>query len=433
MYRHIMLGLLLATSMGIPHIQAQEKKPELTLQILFKKVEAANPGLKSKRTAVKSANAKRQQAGVLPNPEVELESENILGSGETEGFDSAETTLKLSEKIEWGGKRKARQDAADLKYHYASLEYELAKQTLFLTAFDSYITVISQEQRVAIAEEQKTLHQQFVKTVSKQVQSGRLPKAELTRAEILLINASLAIEKSEHEYKESLSWLSMLWNKTGHIQGLGVESLPIPSHNLEELRAHAEDVVEHNMGRKLIVNQRDQAKQHIALEKSLSSQDPVLSGGVKRNNGSSTTSFVAGIGFPLAIFDQNKGNIKAAKFQSEEWEHRLTVYENELSINYEHTFHHAQLLQNEATVLKNKVLPKSKSVYQQIQQGYLQGKYAYLDVINAQKEWVEVQEQLITVLGDYWKTIAQLELILGHGLDHQLPDLFLQTKETSYE
>lgn len=433
MYRHIMLGVLLAMSMGVSHIQAQEEKSELTLQLLFKKVELTNPGLKSKKTAIKSAQAKRQQAGVLPNPTAGLESENILGSGETNSFDSAETTLRLSEKIERGGKRKARRKAADLKHQYAFLEYELSKQRLFLTAFDRYINVIAQEQRVIIAKEQKKLHQQFTKIVGKQVQSGRLPKAELTRAQILLIKSSLDIKKAEHEYSENLSWLSMLWNETGHIQSLGVESLPVPSHNLEEPRVHAKDVIENNMGRKLILNQRDQAKQLITLEKSLSSQDSVISGGIRQNNDSKTTSFVAEVGFPLALFNQNKGNIKSAQFQSEGWDYRLIDYENELKLTYDHTFHHAHLLQNEATILTSKVLPKTKSVYQQIQQGYLQGKYAYLDVINAQREWVEAQEQLVTVLGEYWKTIAQLELILGHGLDHQLPNLFLQTKETSYE
>ena len=56
MYRHIMCGLLLATTLGISHIQAQEKTPDLTLQTLFKKVEATNPGLKSKNTAIKTNN-----------------------------------------------------------------------------------------------------------------------------------------------------------------------------------------------------------------------------------------------------------------------------------------------------------------------------------------------------------------------------------------
>lgn len=433
MYRHIMCGLLLATTLGISHIQAQEKTPDLTLQTLFKKVEATNPGLKSKNTAIKSVRAKRQQAGVLPNPEAELESENILGSGETQGFDSAETTLKLSKKIEWGGKRKARIDASELALQYASLEYKLAKQTLFLTAFERYIDVISQQQRVSIAKDQKNLHQQFVDTVSKQIKSGRLPAAELTRAEILLINSSLLIKSAKHEYEESLSWLSMLWNETGHIPPFKVEDLPVPSHNLVELQAHSDSVFTGNISHKILVNQRNQANQNIVVEKTLASQDPILSGGIRRSNGSDTTSFVAGIGIPLAIFDQNKGNIKAAQFKSEGWDHQLAEFENELMIVYEHTFHHAHLLQNEATVLTEKVLPKTKSVYQQIKQGYLQGKYAYLDVINAQKEWVEAQERTITVLGNYWKTIAKLEVILGHSLDHQLPELFAQTKETSDE
>lgn len=178
---------------------------------------------------------------------------------------------------------------------------------------------------------------------------------------------------------------------------------------------------------------QNQAKHQIQVEKSLGSQDPVLSAGVKKDNGTDTTSFVAGIGFPLGFFDQNKGNIESASFKAKEWGSIIQAERNSILVTYEHTFHHAHLLQEEADLLTEKIIPKTKSIYKQVNQGYLQGKYAYLDVLNAQQDWISSQETLVKVLGNYWKTVAKLEVILGHSLDHQLPQLFAQTKENTHD
>ena len=48
-------------------------------------------------------------------------------------------------------------------------------------------------------------------------------------------------------------------------------------------------------------------------------------------------------------------------------------------------------------------------------------------------DWISSQETLVKVLGNYWKTVAKLEVILGHSLDHQLPQLFAQTKENTHD
>lgn len=91
------------------------------------------------------------------------------------------------------------------------------------------------------------------------------------------------------------------------------------------------------------------------------------------------------------------------------------------------------MLQAEAELLINKIIPKTKWIYEEVNAGYLQGKYAYLDALNAEQDWMKAQESLIEVLGNYWNTIARLEIILGHSLEHQLPKLFSQTKEITHE
>ena len=49
---------------------------------------------------IRSAEARMLQAGALPNPELEIEVEEFGGSGETEGFDAATTSVILSQVID---------------------------------------------------------------------------------------------------------------------------------------------------------------------------------------------------------------------------------------------------------------------------------------------------------------------------------------------
>jgi len=55
-----------------------------------------NPRLRTTGWELQRAEARRQQARLLPNPEVEIEAENIGAADGASGFDAAETTLALA-------------------------------------------------------------------------------------------------------------------------------------------------------------------------------------------------------------------------------------------------------------------------------------------------------------------------------------------------
>src|SRR5690625_3217477 len=60
----------------------------------------------------RAAEARELQAGLIPNPELAVEVENVGGSGSFAGTDSAEASLVLSQLIELGGKRGRREEVA---------------------------------------------------------------------------------------------------------------------------------------------------------------------------------------------------------------------------------------------------------------------------------------------------------------------------------
>ncbi len=71
-----------------------------------------SPKLASFSAEVRAREARTLQAGLLPNPEIEGSFEDFGGSGERRGAGSAESTLRLSQPIELGGKRGLRSAVA---------------------------------------------------------------------------------------------------------------------------------------------------------------------------------------------------------------------------------------------------------------------------------------------------------------------------------
>jgi len=55
-----------------------------------------NPGLKAFSWDVRISEARRLQGSLWPNPELEVEVEEVGGPGQRSGFDAAETTIQLS-------------------------------------------------------------------------------------------------------------------------------------------------------------------------------------------------------------------------------------------------------------------------------------------------------------------------------------------------
>ncbi|MCB0359563.1 MAG: TolC family protein, partial [Bdellovibrionales bacterium] len=80
--------------------------PVRTLHDVLERVQALNPWLKSFDRSVDSAQALVVQAGVLPNPQLDVTLEGFGGTAD--GFDQSEASILVSQPLELGGKLPAR-------------------------------------------------------------------------------------------------------------------------------------------------------------------------------------------------------------------------------------------------------------------------------------------------------------------------------------
>ena len=173
-----------------------------------------NPELASAAWEVRAGEARTLQAGLLPNPEFEVEVENFAGSGEFRGFDAAETTIALSQVIELGGKRLRRVRVAALERDVAAWDYEAKRVDVFTATTKAFVEVLSAQAKLALNEELVRLADQVLRTVAARVQAGQVTPIEETRARVALSTSRIALERAGRELQAARERLAAVWGST---------------------------------------------------------------------------------------------------------------------------------------------------------------------------------------------------------------------------
>jgi len=94
------VALALALGLAASPYAAIAQQDELTLRQALEYALAQNKQLAAFEYRFAERQGQLQQAGLLPNPQIDLQFENLGGQGEFQGFDNAETTLSIGWAIE---------------------------------------------------------------------------------------------------------------------------------------------------------------------------------------------------------------------------------------------------------------------------------------------------------------------------------------------
>ena len=156
MHRVIAAILTVTSCASIAQAQSAASPPS-TSQSIFTLDRArtiaggSSPSIESAAAGIRSAAAGRTIAGLRPNPEIQVQTENVAGSGIYRGTQSAETTATLALPIELGGKRSARIAVADSRSARAQIDAAIALADLNLRITQTYISATAAERRVDVA------------------------------------------------------------------------------------------------------------------------------------------------------------------------------------------------------------------------------------------------------------------------------------------
>jgi cobalt-zinc-cadmium efflux system outer membrane protein len=160
----------------------------------------------------------------------------------------------------------------------------------------------------------------------------------------------------------------------------------------------------------------DRQKASLELEKAKTVSDITLSGGLQRFEEANDNAMVFGISVPLPISDRNQGGRLEATYNlaraREENRATRTALEVELAAAYQSLSNaYAEVNELDANVLQN-----AQSLFDASREGYTQGKFDYLVLLDAQRTLFEVRERYIESLRSYHLAKADVERLIGRDV-----------------
>lgn len=366
-----------------------------------------SPAVQGADASYGMAQGERKQAGTLPNPSISFEAENVAGTGSYSSVDNAELTLGINQQVQIGGKRSARIAAADTGKMIAKYGQSTTKLDLIRNVKIAFANGVAAQEQALITMEQAKLAKHVYTTVNKRVTAAAEPVVQRNKAKILLANAELTAERANGQKEAALKVLATFWNNAQSPVSLAVENF----YKIEkpELATDTETLLKNTPDYRQQTANIEQSQSLLDLEKANAVPDPTLSFGVRDLRATNDQALIVGLSIPLPVFNVNGGNIEKAREQAVKTatdRQRILLNNQSNFIEYSQAAHNAWLT---AERIKSDILPEAQEAFQQAKRGYNAGKFAYLEVLDAQRTLTDTRIAYIQALRDYHTNMAEIE------------------------
>jgi cobalt-zinc-cadmium efflux system outer membrane protein len=401
--------LFLAIFINLTAQEVSRNSTSLTFDEAVFRIYSRSPFLKIRSADIFSSEGERIQTGLYPNPEFSYEAESVLGNKNWRGWKNAEEYYTLTQFIELGDKRKFRSSAANYQYYAAQAGYESSWIQLLNRLLKSFVAVIAAQEQLKLAHEQRNIGQEVLKTVSAKVEAGKVSLIQQNKAEISFSQTELFLQQAESDLTTAKEELSLLWGSPCP----DFDCVEYPFYQIEHpktLECCLKDL-KNNPELQRLQFEYFASHQNLKLEKARRIPDLTVSVGCKTERNAHKTGAILAVSVPIPIFDHNQGNIQKAQSEStrafDQTVEVQLLLESKLTITYNQWLRAYQ----ESERMKLTILKTAMQSFEFVREGYKEGKFEYLDVLDSQRTLFEVQQSYIESLLNYHHKRADIEYL----------------------
>jgi cobalt-zinc-cadmium efflux system outer membrane protein len=443
------LALTLATTANAQQMQETEQQPEhhhhgeihpvqpeyprlgrsqekaagalMGLEQFEKIAQESNPTLRQAEAEIRAANARRQQAGLYPNPTIGYIGDEIRGGsvgGGKQGFFVEQTIVT-------GGKLRLSQKVVANDANIATIEAEEQRVRVTSAVKMAFLRVLAAQELLDARNDLAKIAQDASETQVRLQNTGQADESEVLDSEVEAERMRMAARMQENTLREE-------WRSLAAVIGRPDMPIATVAGNLEKNwpDLNEEQVVDTIASQSPAVRIADanatRAQSVLARAKRQPIPDLQLRAGMEYNNellGSGVPfakgwEGIAGVGVEIPIFNRNQGEVAAARAdidraQQEKQRIALTMRERAASVVDEYA--NARLM---AMEYRDAILPRAKRAYGLRVEKYGQMLASYPRVLETQRKLYELQAEYIVALESVWTTgIALQGFLLTDGLE----------------
>lgn len=383
----------------------------LTLQVALDLALEFNPSLKGYAAAEKEAHARADQAGRGLNPELGLEVEDFLGSGQYNGFSSAQYTLFLAQTFQLGGKPAKQREAAGWNAEMVRLEATLQAIDLQAAVTRVFIEILAARQEIALTGELVGLAEQDLEFIRRRVKNGSLSPVEINRAQVALFSATMALDSARQTLAIKRIQLATMWNTTaptfGEVSG-SLDSLA-PLRAWEDLATQ----LDQSPRLELFTLEAGRRRAELALAQVQGKIDLTASAGIRHYGDSGDNAAVATISIPLPVRNRNQDAIRAGQYGLEQVDAMRQASVVALRENLASQHEQMSRAYVQATSIRQEILPASEKALTSANDAYRKGLFTLTDVISVRRAWFELNSRYYQALAGYQSAVVEIDRILG--------------------
>lgn len=393
----------------------EEPTGELTLSDAMAATMLNNPSLQAASWSVRIAEAEQIQAGVRPNPSIDFRASDIGTQGGNKDGEQMTYRSRLSQVIEMGDKRAKSMELARLDRDLVAWDYEAQRLVVATTVVNQFISVLAAQELVAYRKTTLAINQEILEEVRRRVRAGVGNQAELKEAEIKIDSSELSLKRANHAVKAAKLTLASSWgsNKPEFTTVVGDFMKIHEAPSIEALMGE----IENNPAVARWTTELAQRMAAIRMARADGYEDLEVGAGVEYDIDSTETTFLFEIEIPLNIYQQNKGDLLAAKYSLAQaraaQRAAVMAIENQVILGYERVL----LTAEEVAILRDKVIPLAEQTLVEARKGYENGApgFNYSDVVRAQKDLASYRLEYVELLVEYHQGVALVESLIGQS------------------
>lgn len=409
----LLIVLCLVWPLSVTTSAQAETQSKLDLPAALERTLLLSPRLQQFPYQQRALEAEKLQAGLAPNPQLQADLENVLGTGNSRGLTGAEFTLSLSQLIEMGDKPQKRIDLVDAKSNQLQQDFERQRLDTLSDATARYIQALRIDALLAWNQQRLLVEQQALEVIQQRANAGAVGQADVLRMQLLLERSESRQQQLNGERRLAYQQLASSWGGEMDFVALQgqLKQLPVlPEQTLLEqailqspafLQSHA------------LIRLRET---QLRLSEAKSKADISFGAGIRRLEDQNDNALVFSFSMPLQLNDRNQGNIAAAHAEYEAGVLQQQLTQTEMRMALLEIYQGMRNNHQQTHRLQQKLIPLTQALLKQTETGYQSGQYNVLQWIDAQAEAFSVQRDLIEAQTAVHLQLLALERLTGMPL-----------------
>jgi cobalt-zinc-cadmium efflux system outer membrane protein len=372
-----------------------------------------HPSVEALRLEARAREALSSQAGAFPNPRVSLEAENFAGTGPLSGTQALETTARLEQTVELGGKRSWRREQA--KAEARLVEGELASRSREITRAirGLFGDLLWRQEQSTLAARKVRVLEDAARLAGQRLEAGRGTIAESLKMRVELGRARLEASRAEGEAAAARTRLSSF---------LGAPDPDFPGakgdfkkrETLPAWETVSEGVLAHpDLGRWKDEKEVRQAARKLADAENMPDLD--FNAGFRRQGeaGRAEHAWVGGVSVPLPLWSRNPGGRAGASYRMAGVEKEEEAARRERLAHARALWDGLRMLASELERLETELVPDAEKSNDAARNAYAAGRFSSLELLDGQRLLFELNKQYIEALAAWHRDYSELDALAG--------------------